>query len=187
MARLLLVPVFLWLLFGPSNREGAAVLLAALGLTDWVDGYVARHLGQVSTVGKVLDPTADRVLLGAAVVAVLVDGSVPVWLGIAALAREALVSAAAVALAALGARRIEVQWVGKAGTFGLMVALPLFLISHSEASWRHVAQALAWTAAVPGLALAWYAAWSYVPVARAALVEGRAAKPERTGALGGRQ
>src|SRR5438477_4639982 len=100
-ARLGLVPVFVWLLFGRHDREAAAWLLAGLGATDWVDGYAARHLDQVSTVGKVLDPTADRVLLGAAVVAILVDGSAPLWVGLAVAVREALVSAAVVALAVL--------------------------------------------------------------------------------------
>jgi cardiolipin synthase len=187
-ARLCLVPVFVWLLLGNHDREAAGWLLGVLGATDWVDGYAARHLGQVSTVGKVLDPTADRVLVGAAVVASLVDGAVPVWVGVAVLVREALVSGAVVVLAALGARRIDVRWAGKAGTFGLMVALPLFLVGHSEASWRHVALAMAWIAAVPGLVLAWYAAVGYVPLARAALAEGRAARAgERAGPMGARR
>ena len=82
--RLLCVPVFLWLLFGhhPHDRYHAALLLAALGVTDWVDGYLARHLHQVSTVGKILDPTADRIMLGVGVLAILIDGSVPVWIGV---------------------------------------------------------------------------------------------------------
>jgi len=187
-ARLCLVPVFLWLLFGSQDREGAGWLLGGLGATDWIDGFAARHLGQVSRLGKVLDPVADRVLLGAAVVAILVDGSAPLAVGLAVVVREALVSGAVVALALLGARRIDVQWVGKAGTFCLMVALPLYLVGHSAASWRHVALALAWTAAVPGLVLAWYAALTYIPLARAALAEGRAARTAGpAGPLGARQ
>jgi cardiolipin synthase len=151
----------------------AAVLLAVLGATDWVDGWLARRLGQVSTLGKVLDPVADRVLLGVGVVAIMVDGSVPLWLGAAVLAREALVSAAVLALAALGATRIDVVWVGKAGTFGLMVAFPLFLLAGPSASWPNAALVAAWVCAVPGLILSWYAAGAYIPLARGALARGR--------------
>lgn len=172
-ARLACVPVFLWLLFGRDDRYAAAWLLGGLGATDWVDGYVARRFHQVSTVGKILDPTADRILLLVGIGAVLVDGAVPTWVAVAALTREALVAMAALVLAALGAARIDVQWVGKAGTFALMVAFPLFLVAHSDAGWDDTADALAWVFAVPGLALGWYAAAGYVPLARNALREGR--------------
>jgi len=176
--RLLCVPVFLWLLFGhhPHNRYGAGVLLGVLGVTDWVDGYVARHFHQVSTLGKVLDPMADRLLIGTAVIAILVDGAVPTVVGVLALVREVLVAAAALGLALAGARRIDVQWAGKAGTFGLMVAFPLFLVGHSTAGWRHAAEALGWVTAVPALCLSYYAAITYVPLARRALLEGREAR-----------
>lgn len=171
--RLLCVPVFLYLLFGRDNRVAGAWLLAALGATDWVDGYVARHFNQVSTLGKVLDPTADRILLGVGVVALLIDGSVPVWVGVLAIAREALVAVAAVLLAALGARRIDVTWVGKAGTFALMFAFPMFLASHSTISIRDEFGVAAWLCALPGLVLSYYAAATYVPIARRALRDGR--------------
>jgi cardiolipin synthase len=175
LARLGCVPIFLWLLFGHREHRVAAVyLLAVLGLTDWVDGYVARHFGQVSALGKVLDPTADRILLGVGVIAILLDGSVPPWVAWATIGREAAVSVAVVALAALGARRIDVQWVGKAGTFLLMFAFPFFLVSHAhDWRWHAAAGVLAWCCVVPGLALSWYAAITYVPLAKDALHEGR--------------
>ena len=173
LARLLCVPVFLWLLFAQEDRAAAAYLLAILGLTDWVDGYVARHTHQVSTVGKVLDPTADRILLGVGIVAILIDGSVPAWLAWAVIVREVGISLVVVALAAMGARRIDVQWAGKAGTFALMVAFPLFLLSHADVGWDGLARFLAWGWALPGLVLAWYAAVTYVPQARLALAERR--------------
>src|SRR5947199_4952403 len=130
--RLLCVPVFLWLLFDQHQRAAAALLLGGLGATDFVDGYIARHFHQVSTVGKVLDPLADRILLMTGVAAILVDGSVPPFVAWAALVREVLVAGAFLLLAALGARRIDVQWAGKAGTFGLMFAFPFFMIGHDE-------------------------------------------------------
>jgi cardiolipin synthase (CMP-forming) len=172
--RLACVPLFLWLLFGRDNRAAAAYLLGALGATDWVDGYVARHFDQVSTLGKVLDPVADRILLGVAIVAILVDGSVPAWIAWIVIVREATISVATVALAAAGARRMDVQWAGKAGTLALMCAFPLFLGSHADnLGWEDVAGALAWIFVIPGLVLAWYAAITYIPRARVALDEGR--------------
>ena len=77
LVRLLCIPLFLWLLFGAHRQTAAAVLLGVLGATDWVDGYVARRFGQVSTLGKVLDPTADRLLVGTAVISIMVYGAVP--------------------------------------------------------------------------------------------------------------
>ena len=178
LVRLACVPLFLWLLFGPDppRRAAAAYLLGALGATDWVDGFIARRFHQVSTLGKVLDPTADRILLGVGVVAIMIDGAVPVWLGVIVIVREVLVSLAVVALAAAGARRIDVQWAGKAGTFGLMFAFPLLLAGYRHAVfWHSLARFLGWGCAVPGLLLSWYAAATYVPLARQALREGRSA------------
>src|SRR4051812_38241718 len=125
--RLLAVPWFLWLLLHDDRPIAAGILLAILGATDWIDGYIARHFDQGSKVGKILDPIADRVLLIAGAVALLIDGAAPRWVLIVVLAREAVISVGTVWLAARGARRIDVQWTGKAGTLALMFALPLFL------------------------------------------------------------
>jgi cardiolipin synthase len=175
-ARLCLLPLFVWVLLGRHDRFAAAWVLAVMGATDFADGYLARRLHQVSTVGKVLDPVADRLLLLGGIAAILWDGAVPVWFAAAALAREALVAVATLALMALGARRIDVTWFGKAGTFGLMCAFPLFLWGHSTASWHGAAEALAWVAGIPGLALGLYALALYVPIARNALADGRRAR-----------
>jgi cardiolipin synthase (CMP-forming) len=178
LVRLACLPLFLWLLFGREEREAAAWLLAGLGITDWIDGYLARHLGQTSELGKILDPVADRLLFFVGAGAILIDGSVPTWFAIVVLARELLVAGATLLLAALGARRIDVTWWGKAGTFGLMVAFPLFLAAESEVSWAEYADEMAWIAGIPGLALSLYAAARYVPLARHALAEGRANRTE---------
>jgi phosphatidylglycerophosphate synthase len=108
MVRLLCLPVFVWLVFGAKEQTAAAILLAVLGATDWVDGYVARRFHQVSTVGKVLDPTADRLLVVTAVIVILVHGAVPVWFGVTTIVREALVGLMVLLLASLGAARIDV-------------------------------------------------------------------------------
>jgi len=174
LVRLACIPVFVWLLFGDHRTIAAAIVLAVLGATDWVDGFVARRWHQVSTVGKVLDPTADRLLVATAVISVIVAGAVPVWFGVLTVVREVLVSAAVLLLAGLGAERIDVLWVGKAGTFGLMVAYPTFLLAHGHAGWQHPIEIVAWVSAVPALTLAWIAAAAYIPVSRRALARGRA-------------
>ncbi len=86
--RLCCVPLFVWLVFGAHEQTAAAILLAVFGATDWVDGFLARRLGQVSNLGKVLDPTADRVLVATAVIVVMVDRAVPRFFGVATLARK---------------------------------------------------------------------------------------------------
>lgn len=176
LARLALVPVLWWLLVSRGERLGGAVLLGALAATDWVDGQLARRLRQVSAVGKVLDPAADRVLVAVSVVAALVQGDLPGWLAVVVLVREGLVSAGVVALAAAGAARIDVRMVGKAGTFATMAALPLFIAGHAATSWHGGVEDVAWVAAALGLLLGWSAAFSYIRPARAALSSGRAAR-----------
>jgi cardiolipin synthase len=177
--RLLCIPLFLWLLLrGPHHRDWypAALLLGALGATDGIDGFVARRFHQVSTVGKVLDPVADRLLLGVASISIIAVGAVPLWVGLLAVVREAIVAAGFLLVAALGGRRMDVVWAGKAGTFGLMAALPFFLGGHANDDWHSIAEALAWVCTVPGLVLGWYAAVTYVPKAVVAVREGRRAR-----------
>jgi cardiolipin synthase len=179
LVRLALVPVFLWLLWKPDPEPvAAAALLAFLGATDWVDGYIARHFNQGSELGKVLDPTADRALLLAAAIALLVeDISTPInivmWIVIV---REILVAVAVIVLGALGAKRIDVVWAGKAGTLAIMFALPMFLAAHAIPSWRIPFNIGGWGFAIGGIILGYYAAAQYIPAARAALREGRAAR-----------
>ncbi len=173
--RLACVPVFVVLMLQPHRRDWfpAAVLLAALGATDWVDGFLARRLGQVSTVGKVLDPAADRLLLVTAAVSTVALGAVPVVVAAVALAREVVVAGGFLYVVAAGGRRMDVRLVGKAGAFGLMCALPLLLAGHSSVGWHHLAEVLGWVVAVPALVLAWASVPGYARGARRALVESR--------------
>jgi cardiolipin synthase (CMP-forming) len=181
--RLVGTGVFVWLLFGAHRQTPAAILLAVVGATDWVDGFLARRLHQVSTVGKVLDPLADRLLVGTAVISVMVRGAVPLWFGVATITREAVVSTAVLLLASLGAERIDVLFVGKAGTFGLMFAYPTFLLSYGSAGWQGPIRTIGWVTGIIGLTLAWVAAGSYVPVGYRALVAGRAGRAARENAF----
>ncbi len=174
--RLCTLPVFVWLLFGVEDRHVAAWVLFAIGCTDWVDGYLARRLGQVSEIGKILDPVADRLLFFVGAGSILIDGSVPTWFAIAVLVREVIVAVVTLGLAAAGAARIDVTWVGKAATFALMGAFPSFLASEGGSSYDGAYEALAWFVGAPGLVLSYYSAMRYVPLGRQALAEGRAAR-----------
>jgi cardiolipin synthase len=172
-ARLGGLGLFCYLLFGANEPIAAAVVLGVTGATDFVDGVVARRFNQVTSLGKVLDPTADRIVVITGMCSILAYGAVPLWLGLLVICREVLVSGAVLLLAYLGARRIDVLWVGKAGTFGLMGCFPLFLGSYGAATWQHVLRDVTWVLIVPALAFSLYAAASYVPLARSALREGR--------------
>ena len=174
--RLLCMPLFLYLLFARDNRAGAAYLLAVLGATDFVDGYIARHFGQVSELGKILDPTADRLLLIVGVGGIALDHAAPGWVIAAVIFREGAIAIAALAIAAAGARRMDVRWFGKAGTFGLLIAFPLFLGAKANLSWADQARFFAWFTVIPGLIFVYIAAALYIPDARKAIREGREAR-----------
>jgi cardiolipin synthase len=176
--RLLLLPVFLWLLFSTNHRALAAWLLASLGATDWIDGYLARALHQVSNIGKVLDPVADRLLVIVGLLAVAAAAGVPWWFAIVTLVRELIVSILTLVLAALGATRINVLWWGKVSTFALMTSYPMFLLTtnpHHRAlsTWQHDFRDATWVVALLGLTLAWIVFFGYIKPALAALRAGR--------------
>lgn len=176
LVRLLCLPVFWWLLFTQQNRAAAAALLSVLGATDWVDGYVARHFHQVSNLGKVMDPIADRLLFFVAIVGIIIDQSAPAWFCWVVLIREVTVAAITVVITAMGAKPVDVTWFGKAGTFSLMFAFPLFLAGSSTLDIAPVFTVCAWGFAIPGVVLSYYAAFRYIPLWRANLREGRARK-----------
>lgn len=177
--RLCALPVFVYLLFGAEDRFAAGWVLFAIGSTDWLDGYLARRLGQVSNIGKVLDPVADRLLFFVGGGSILIDGSIPTWVVVLVLFREVVIAVGTLVLAGMGARRIDVTWFGKAATFLLMGALPAFLVSHSDSSAADSYGILAWAVAVPGLVLSYFSALLYIPLGRKALADGRADRQEQ--------
>ena len=182
LVRLACAPLFLWLLFGADAFWAATILLGVLGASDWVDGWIARRYHQGSELGKILDPTADRILLLSGVLALLIDGSVPVWYGVLILAREILIAVVTLALAAAGARRIDVLWAGKAGTLAVMFSLPAFLAASITHGWFHdLCVLVAYGFGIPALVLSYYATARYVPEARRALREGRASRESHDG------
>jgi len=121
--RIALIPVFWTLIVDPDTTAWGIVLFGLVVATDWVDGTIARRTGQVSELGKVLDPVADRAAIAAGLIALIVRGAFPLWAGVLILARDVVVLVAGAVLAAKG-RRIDVRWIGKVATFALMIAIP---------------------------------------------------------------
>lgn len=172
--RLLCLPLFVWVLFGLPSRQAAAWLLGGLGTTDWVDGYLARRLGQTSEFGKKFDPTVDRLLFLVGIVSIMINDAMPVWFGVAVLAREVVVGATmVVATLAFGMERFDVTWWGKTATFLLMFAVPGFLMGNSSAPGSDAWLVAAWVFGIPGLVLSYYTAIAYIPSIRAGISAGR--------------
>jgi cardiolipin synthase len=167
--RLCCIPWFLYLVFGVEEEYQAAWLLAVLGCTDWVDGFIARRFNQVSTFGKVADPAADRLLLGVAAITLMVIGAMPWWFGIAALTREVLIGAGGIYLGLKGHQRLDVAYVGKVGAFGLMMSFPFFLAAHSGVWWHEWATVGAWVCGAVGLTFSWYSFFGYFRQAKRVL------------------
>ena len=176
LARLCVLPLFLYLLFAKDQRAGAALLLGVLSMTDWVDGWFARKFNQVSPFGAVFDPTVDRVLFVVSSISVLIDGAVPRWFCIAILVRELVVGAMMVGATLMGMERFPVSNNGKWYTFLLMMAVPFLLLAESSHITADFGLVVGWLCAVPGLALSYYTAVMYVPLVRTNLRKGRAAK-----------
>ena len=123
--RIAMIPVFVILLLDEGTRLWGFLVLGLVQATDWVDGYIARRYGQVTELGKVLDPLADRLAVGAALITFVVADLFPLWAALLVLVRDGLVLVAVGVLGLLGAPRIEVRRIGKVATFVLMWAIPM--------------------------------------------------------------
>jgi cardiolipin synthase len=169
--RVLLVPVFVWLVLGRDDLTSAAFLLGFIGSTDWVDGYLARRLDQVSVVGKVLDPLADRLAVAAAVVVGWISGALPWPIAALLVVREAVVAGGALVVAMRRGGRLEVRRLGKVATFGLYFAIPAFYLHEGSGigfwGW------FAWAVVIPSLLLYYVVAVQYAGDVRRALNEKR--------------
>lgn len=158
--RLCAIPYFWWVLLAEERVGLAAALIFIIGSTDWIDGYLARRLGQVTELGKFLDPLADRLMIASALIGGLIAGVLPPIIGWPLLIREALVSAAVVILAGRGMGKLEVRPLGKNATFLLYGAIPSFYLYAADiAPWLFAPPA--WIAGVVGLILYWWVAVEY--------------------------
>ncbi|WP_426595787.1 CDP-alcohol phosphatidyltransferase family protein [Cellulomonas sp. McL0617] len=161
LVRLLLVPVFAVLL--ARGSDGWAILvLAVSGASDWLDGVLARRLGQVSRLGQLLDPAADRLFIIVTLVALAWRDVVPWWLLIVLVLRDVVLGIMLLVLGRAGYAPLPVHLAGKAGTFALLYAFPLLLLAEVDSSVGVVAGVVGWAFALWGVALYWFAGALYL-------------------------
>jgi cardiolipin synthase len=165
--RLGLIPVFLWLLFGKDDPAGAGTVFFFIAWSDWVDGYLARRLNQVSELGKLLDPLADRIAVFVAVVFGWVAGVLEPWFAGAVLLRESLVGVMAVFMLVRGGGQIEVRYLGKVATFMVYSAVTWFYWAEGW-DWRWL-EILALVVGTVGLVLYYWVLTDYRRDVRAKL------------------
>lgn len=180
-ARLALVPIFVWA-FLTGKDPAAFTLLVVVGATDWVDGFVARRTGQVSVLGKLLDPLADRIAIVAALLAFAFRGTIPWLLAAVILLRDLIVAIVFPALEARGFPRIPVNRTGKAGTAALFTGMGFLagglIVPESMSS---AVRAAGLGLLVVGATLYWVAAGFYAVAIRRLLTQGRASGPAHDG------
>lgn len=151
--RLLGVPVFLWLLLGPHADIAALVVLALAGASDWLDGKLARWLGQTSRLGVLLDPAADRLYILATLFAFVVRDIIPWWLAALIVGRDVVLGLCLPVLRRHGYGPPPVHYLGKAATFNLLYAFPLLLLATGDGTAADVARPIAWAFTIWGTAL----------------------------------
>lgn len=161
MLRLALVPVFAYCIFAEYDIIALTVLIVA-GLTDWLDGFIARRFNQLSRYGQMLDPAADRLYIFVTLIGLAYRDLIPWWLVAIIAARELVLLATLPVLVSRGYGTLNVHLAGKAGTFALMYAFPLLLISLFENWVGTVAWVLGWAFALWGVGLYWLSAGLYL-------------------------
>jgi cardiolipin synthase len=171
--RLVLVPVFFWLVL--SHRDGwALVVLFVSGFTDYFDGVLARRFNQVSRLGQLLDPAADRLYILATLVGLAWRGVVPWWLLALIVVRDVLLSLTIPLLARYGYGPLPVHFLGKAATFNLLYAFPLLLLAQIGGPLAETALVVGWAFAWWGTGLYWWAGWLYLRQVREVVGAARA-------------
>lgn len=166
MARLVGVPIFLWLILVPKADGWAIVLLIVSGVTDYLDGYLARRWNQITRVGQLLDPIADRLYIVATLIGLLLRDIVPLWFVVVLLLRDVMMAVVLAVLKRVGVTGLPVHFIGKAATFSLLYAFPLLLLGDGSGTLAQVCRIFGWAFAIWGTALYWWAGVLYVEQAR---------------------
>ncbi len=160
--RILLVPVFLWLVLGPKADEIAIGVLVLSGISDYLDGRIARSMGTTSELGALLDPVADRLFIVAVVVALGVRDVIPWWLAVVLLSRDVFLFSLVPFLRTRGYSALPVHFLGKAATAALLYAFPLLLLGDGTSAVANLANVFGWAFAIWGIGLYWWAGILYL-------------------------
>ena len=159
--RLLGVPLFVYLVLVAHADLLALLVLVVSGFSDWLDGALARAWGQVSRVGQLLDPLADRLYVFTTVVTFAIRDIIPWWLALALIVRDGVLWLALLVLRHYGYEALPVHYVGKAATFNLLYAFPLLLLGGQDGMLGTIALPIGWAFAIWGVGLYWWAAVLY--------------------------
>jgi cardiolipin synthase len=161
LTRLALLPVFLWLVLGPQADGWAVAVLVFMGVSDYLDGYLARRLGQTSKLGAILDPVADRLYILATVIGLGLREIIPLWLVLVLPARDLFLWALVPFLRTRGYSALPVHFLGKAATAALLYAFPLLLLGDGDSTVALVARVFGWAFAIWGVGMYWWAGLLY--------------------------
>jgi len=161
MVRLAGVPLFLWLVIGPEADAWALVVLMLSGFTDWLDGYLARRLDQMSKLGEILDPVADRLYILAAIIGLYYRDIIPWWIAILLPLRDAFLWCLVPFLRTRGYSALPVHYLGKAATAALLYSFPLLFLGDGEGVVATLANVFGWAFAIWGIGLYWWAGLLY--------------------------
>ena len=168
-SRIALIPVFFLLIVDPDTTTAGVILFAVVIATDWVDGTIARRTGQVTELGKVLDPVADRLAIAAGIIALVIRGVFPLWAAVAILARDLAVLLAGSYVLSRTHIRLDVRWIGKVATFSLMVAVPAVAWGALDLPLGAAGTTIGWVCFTVGIVEYYIAAFAYARDARRAL------------------
>ncbi|WP_407938884.1 CDP-alcohol phosphatidyltransferase family protein [Nocardioides sambongensis] len=168
--RLLLVPVFLWLVLGPEEDGWALAVLAFSGFTDYLDGWLARRFNQQTVLGELLDPVADRLYILAVVVGLALREVIPWAVALCLPLRDLLMWGLVPLLRTRGYSALPVHFLGKAATFNLLYAFPLLLLGDGDGVVATLALVFGWAFAAWGIGLYWWAGILYAWQVRTLMV-----------------
>jgi cardiolipin synthase len=172
------VPLFLWLVLGPRADTLALVVLMLSGVTDYLDGWLARRLNQMSKLGEILDPVADRLYILAVVFGLAWRDIIPWWMALILPARDAFLWCLVPFLRTRGYSALPVHFLGKAATFNLLYAFPLLLLGDGDGVVALLAQVFGWAFAIWGIGLYWWAGLLYAWQVRKLLADHERRAPD---------